>query len=299
MSRQVSAPGTEEVVRARPSTATAGPKTPAVRRAARDRKQDLLGFILVTPLVVLMLLVIGFPLLNTVLLSLRNQGIAGSPSQFVGIETYRNVLGNSDLWKSFGRSAVWLLGNMVVQTLLGFVTALLLSRVGRWSRAARVWVLMPWVIPTVAVAVIWQWLTNSNYGIFAKLLGAIGIDDARFFADSTWAMPTLIVMNSWHWFPLGAVIIFGALQTVPAEIYEAAKVDGASAWSTFWHITLPMLQPVLFALGLVGSLWSFNSWTPSTSSRRVARETPPRPHRCSSMTPRSKPSAPAKQRPPA
>jgi multiple sugar transport system permease protein len=205
-----------------------------------------------------MLLVIGFPLLNTVLLSLRNQGIAGTPSEFVGLDTYRTVLGDSGLWKSLGRSLVWLLGNMVVQTVLGFVTALLLSRVGRWSRAARIWVLLPWVIPTVAVAVIWQWLTNANYGIFAKLLGAIGIHDARFFADSTWAMPTLIVMNSWHWFPLGAVIIFGALQTVPTEVYEAATVDGASAWHTFWHITLPMLQPVLFALGLVGSLWSFN-----------------------------------------
>jgi multiple sugar transport system permease protein len=108
------------------------------------------------------------------------------------------------------------------------------------------------------VAVIWQWLTNANYGIFSKLLAAVGIQDARFFADSTWAMPTLIVMNSWHWFPLGAVIIFGALQTVPGEIYEAARVDGAGAWHTFWHITLPILQPVLFALGLVGSLWSFN-----------------------------------------
>jgi multiple sugar transport system permease protein len=65
-------------------------------------------------------------------------------------------------------------------------------------------------------------------------------------------------MNSWHWFPLGAVIIFGALQTVPEEVYEAAKVDGASSWSAFWHITMPLLQPVLFALGLVGTLWSFN-----------------------------------------
>jgi multiple sugar transport system permease protein len=258
MSRQTVAQDTEQVLPARRATSTTGRRTSAVGRGVRLPRQHLLGFLLVAPLVLLMLLVIGFPLLNTLLLSLRNQGIAGSPSEFVGLETYRNVLGDAGLWRSFGRSAVWLMGNMVVQTVLGFVTALLLSRVGRWSRAARVWVLLPWVIPTVAVAVIWQWLTNANYGIFGKLLGAIGVEDARFFADSTWAMPTLIVMNSWHWFPLGAVIIFGALQTVPEEIYEAARVDGASAWHTFWHITLPILQPVLFALGLVGSLWSFN-----------------------------------------
>lgn len=258
MSRQTSVPGAEEVLRARQATSTKRRTARTVGRRSRLGKHDMFGFLLVAPLVALMLVVIGFPLLNTLLLSLRNQGIAGSPSQFVGLETYRTVLADTGLWKSFGRSAVWLLGNLVVQTVLAFITALLLSRVGRWSRAARIWVLLPWVIPTVAVAVIWQWLTNANYGIFAKMVGVLGVDNARFFADSTWAMPTLIVMNSWHWFPLGAVIIFGALQTVPTEIYEAAKVDGASAWSTFWHITLPILQPVLFALGLVGSLWSFN-----------------------------------------
>lgn len=217
-----------------------------------------MGIVLVTPLVLLMVLVIGFPLFNTVLLSLQNQTVVGTESSFVGLDTYRSVLGGSALWEALRRSGVWLVGNLVVQTILAFATALLLTRAGRWSRAARTWVLLPWVIPTVAVAVIWQWLTNSSYGIVAKLLGFVGLDNVQLFADPTWAMPTLIVMNSWHWFPLGAVIIYGALQTIPGEVYEAAKVDGANAWGMFWHITLPLLQPVLFALGLVGTLWSFN-----------------------------------------
>jgi multiple sugar transport system permease protein len=254
-------PGAEGGVRTRRESApervpaAAVPPRPRRRRA---KQETLLGIVMVAPLLLLMLLVIGFPLVNTVLLSLKNQAVVGTASSFVGLDTYRAVLGDPALWASLRRSGVWLVGNLVVQTVLSMGTALLLTRVGRWSKAARTWVLLPWVIPTVAVAVIWQWLTNSNYGLVAKGLGALGLDGVQFFADPAWAMPTLIVMNSWHWFPLGTVIIYGALQTIPAEVYEAAKVDGANVWQMFWRITLPLLQPVLFALGLVGTLWSFN-----------------------------------------
>jgi multiple sugar transport system permease protein len=256
-----STPGTEGNLRTRDSRI--GAPVPGVKIPARPRRREnpaerLLGIALVSPLALIMLLIIGFPLVNTVVLSLQNQAVIATPSSFVGLDTYRAVFTDSPMWSALGKSGIWLVGNLVVQTILAFATALLLTRVGRWSRWMRTWVLLPWVIPTVAVAVIWQWLTNSNYGIVAKLFGALGLDGVQFFASSSWALPTLILMNSWHWFPLGAVIIFGALQTVPNEVYEAAKVDGATAWSTFWHITLPLLQPVLFALGLVGSLWSFN-----------------------------------------
>ena len=256
-----SVPGTEAALRTRP----AGPpqQVPGVALPRRPRRREsrgerIFGIALVAPLVLLMLVVIGFPLLNTVLLSLQNQAVVGTASSFVGLDTYRSVLGDASLWRSLGRSGFWLIGNLVVQTILAFATALLLSRGGRWASGARIWVLLPWVIPTVAVAVIWQWLTNSSYGIVAQMFSAVGFEGVQFFADPDWAMPTVIFMNSWHWFPLGAVIIYGALQTVPEEVYEAAQVDGANAWHTFWHITLPLLQPVLFALGLVGTLWSFN-----------------------------------------
>ncbi|MEX5717805.1 carbohydrate ABC transporter permease [Geodermatophilus maliterrae] len=255
------APGAEGGLRTRQGGAPHRSAGAAVRprpRRSRRGAGTLLGIVLVAPLILLMLLVIGFPLVNTVLLSFQDQGVVGTPSSFVGLRTYQAILGDSALWESLRRSGVWLVGNLVVQTVLAMATALLLTRVGRWSKAARTWVLLPWVIPTVAVAVIWQWLTNSNYGLLAKGLGVLGLDGVQFFADPDWAMPTLILMNSWHWFPLGTVIIFGALQTIPGEVYEAAKVDGVNAWQMFWHITLPLLQPVLFALGLVGTLWSFN-----------------------------------------
>lgn len=212
---------------------------------------------LVAPIVAVMLLVIALPVFSAVATSMQDQRIVGSPSDFVGLDTYATVLADGGFWAALGRSGIWLVANMAVQTVLAFATALLLQRSAWWSRAARTWIVLPWVIPTVAVAVIWQWLLNSNYGIVYKILDAIGIQIGAPFGDPAHALWAVILVNSWHWFPLSAIVIYGALATVPIEVLEAAKVDGAGAWRTFWSITLPLIQPILFALGLVGSLWSF------------------------------------------
>ncbi len=218
----------------------------------------MLGYVLVAPIVLIMAFVIAFPLVNAVVTSLQDQRVIGSPADFVGFDTYTKVLGDDKFWAALGRSGIWLVVNMIVQTILAFATALLLQRSGWWSKSARTWIVLPWVVPTVAVAVIWQWLLNSNYGIIHKIFAAVGIDIGAPFADGPLTLITVILVNSWHWFPLSAVVIYGALATVPHEVIEAAKMDGANAWRTFWSVTFPLLQPVLFALGLVGSLWSFN-----------------------------------------
>jgi multiple sugar transport system permease protein len=218
----------------------------------------VLGYALVAPIVIIMAVVIAFPLVNAVVTSLQDQRVIGSPADFVGFDTYLKVLSDDSFWGALGRSGIWLIVNMIVQTILAFATALLLQRSGWWSKSARTWIVLPWVVPTVAVAVIWQWLLNSNYGIIHKIFAAVGIDIGAPFADGPLTLITVILVNSWHWFPLSAVVIYGALATVPHEVIEAAKMDGANAWRTFWSVTFPLLQPVLFALGLVGSLWSFN-----------------------------------------
>ncbi len=233
-------------------------RRPALAGGASSASSKAFGYALVAPIVIIMAVVIAFPLVNAVVTSLQDQRVIGSPADFVGLDTYAKVLSDDKFWAALGRSGIWLVLNMIVQTILAFATALLLQRSGWWSRSARTWIVLPWVVPTVAIAVIWQWLLNSNYGIVHKVFAAVGIDIGAPFADGPIALVTVILVNSWHWFPLSAVVIYGALATVPHEVIEAAKMDGANAWRTFWSVTFPLLQPVLFALGLVGSLWSFN-----------------------------------------
>ena len=230
----------------------------APRRRRAGIKHDLFGYLLLAPILTVMALVLAFPLVQAVLTSLRDERVIGSPSEVVGFDTYLIILQDPVFWDALARSGLWLVLNLAVQTVLAFGTALLLQRQGWWARTARVWVVLPWVIPTVAVAVIWQWMLNSNYGVITHAFAAVGIDLGSPFSDPGIALITVILVNSWHWFPLAAVVIYGALATVPVSVLEAAKVDGANAWQTFWAVTFPILQPVLFALGLVGSLWSFN-----------------------------------------
>lgn len=235
----------------RPSSA----QNRGVKQTSRER---VLGYLLIAPIVIVMLVVIAFPLVNAVTTSLQNERTIGSPAEFVWLDTYATVVGNSAFWEALGRSGIWLILNMVIQSILAFTTALLLQRTGRWSRTARTWIVLPWVIPTVAVAVVWEWMLNSNYGVITYLLRGVGIDIGSPFGDPSVALIAVVLVNSWHWFPLSAVVIYGALATIPEEMLEAAKMDGAGAWRSFWAVTFPLLQPVLFALALVGSLWSFN-----------------------------------------
>ena len=221
-------------------------------------KKNLLGFTLISPVMIIMALAIAVPLFNTLWISFENQKVIGGQSDFVGLDTYALIVEDPSFWSALGRSGTWVLTNLVVQTVLAFATALLLQSKGWWARSARVWILLPWVIPTISVVIIWQWMLNSNYGIIHWALREIGIDLGSPFSDPGIALVSIILVNSWHLFPLATVVIYGALATVPEETLEAAKIDGANNWQSFFAVTLPAISPILFALGLVGSLWSFN-----------------------------------------
>jgi multiple sugar transport system permease protein len=220
----------------------------------------LIGYALLAPLAVWIALILVYPVFNTVYLSLTNTRIIGAPSGFIGLTNYQTVIASPEFWRGLLLSLAWLVGNGIVQTIAAFATALLLRQSWRFARQARIWVLLPWVIPTVAVAVIWQWMLNSNYGIISHGLQASGVISSplNVFGSPAGALLGLIVTNSWHWFALPAVVIFGAMQTIPSALYDAAKVDGAGPIAQFRYITLPMIARTLFVLELVGNLWTFN-----------------------------------------
>jgi multiple sugar transport system permease protein len=222
--------------------------------------RTVVGYALVAPLAIWIALILVWPLINTVMLSMTNMRVVGSDADFVGLDNYVSVLSEGEFWDGMWLSLLWLIGNSIVLTIVSFAVALFLRQPWRPARQARIWVLLPWVVPTVAVAVIWQWMLNSNYGIINHTFQAFGLIDRplNVFGSADLALPGLILTNSWHWFALPAVVIFGAIQTIPSDLYEAAKVDGASSSQQFRYITLPMIGKVLFALELVGNLWTFN-----------------------------------------
>ncbi|MBW7881893.1 MAG: sugar ABC transporter permease [Caldilineaceae bacterium] len=222
-------------------------------------KRIALGYLFVAPLLLWLAGTILYPLLSAILLSVQDVKIIGTSGSFVGLDNYTRVLTTSSFWQALGRSGIWVLGNALAQTLAAFATALILNQRFRGQQLARVWIILSWIVPTVVVVIIWRWLLSSS-GIVNYLLTSLGLvnEAIGFFGTRNAASSSVILINSWRWFPFMAVTLLAGLQSIPRELYEAAAVDGATPRQRFFRITLPMLQPVLFVLGLVGTLLSFN-----------------------------------------
>lgn len=233
---------------------------PARKRKAYRRNDLILAYILVAPLVLWLAATILYPLVSAIHLSLLNVKVIGSGGDFVGFANYQQVLSNNKFWAALGRSAVWVISNALLQTVVAFATALILKQRFRGRGIARIWIILSWIVPTVVVVIIWRWLLGTSGGIVNYLLVALGITSqpVGFFGSGPGAFAVLVFINSWRWFPLTAVILLAGMQGIPEELYEAAAVDGASGWQRFRKITMPALQPVLYVLGLVGTLWSVN-----------------------------------------
>jgi len=217
------------------------------------------GYLLVGPLVLWLVITIMLPLLYAVYVGFTDAGIIGTEADFIGLENYVTVLGDAEFRSAFGRSLIWAVGGAVVQTVLAFATALALNQAFRGRRFARTWIILSWIIPTIVIAILWRWMLNASYGIVNFFVTTVGISETPidFLGSPKWALPTVIMINAWRWFPFLALLILAGLQSIPGELYEAAKVDGANATQRFFNITMPQLQPVLYVVGLIGTLWAF------------------------------------------
>jgi multiple sugar transport system permease protein len=220
----------------------------------------LFAYLLIAPLLLWVLITVSAPLIYSVYISFTNVGTIGTSADFIGLDNYAKILGESEFRSAFVSSIVWTVGNSLTQVILAFATALILNQAFRGRRLARTWVILPWIIPTIVIAIIWRWMLDASYGIVNFLITSLGIlgDPIAFLGSPNWALATVVAINSWRWFPFLALIILAGLQSIPEDYYDAARVDGANAAQRFFHITLPLLQPVLFVLGLIGTLLAFN-----------------------------------------
>lgn len=226
----------------------------------RGRRFDWPSLLLILPFASILSLFIILPVILTVRNSFMSTTFIGAPSIFVGLTQFERVIGDRLFWDSLGRSGMWIVGNALLQTLAAFFFALIVNFRLPKNSWIQLLILLPWIIPTVAVAVVGTWLMNTSFGIANHLLIQLGVVERAInaFGDPNLALGSLIILNSWKWFPFFFVVILGALKTVPPEIYEAAAIDGASGAQTFKFITLPLVSRILGIVGLIGTLWSFN-----------------------------------------
>ena len=225
------------------------------------RKSALVGWLLLAPSLVLLGGLVVFPVLYNVWLSLFDKHAFMPVQAFVGLRHYRYFASDPEFWTSFYYGSVYAGVTMVLQLGVGVPAALLLNEGFRGRNLLRGVVLFPYMIPTIVAVILWKWLLNDSYGLVNHLLMSAGLVRAPVaWLGPDYIMTSLIVTSVWQFFPFVVVTYLARLQTIPPELYEAATVDGASAWRRFVHVTLPQTASVLFVIVLLRSIWMFTKF---------------------------------------
>ena len=225
------------------------------------RKHALVGWLLLAPSLCLLGGLVVFPVLYNVWLSLFDKHAFMPVQAFVGLRHYRYFASDPEFWSSFYYGCVYAGATLVLQLGVGVPAALLLNETFRGRNVLRGFVLFPYMIPTIVAVILWKWLLNDSYGLVNYLLvrsGAVRTPVAWLGPD--YIMTALIVTSVWQFFPFVVVTYLARLQTIAPELYEAATVDGASAWRRFLHVTLPQTASVLFVIVLLRSIWMFTKF---------------------------------------
>lgn len=230
---------------------------------ARKRQRfDALPYVLLSPAVLATLALVFLPMLQALVTSLQHN-ILWKPRElrFVGLDNYVAVAQDSVAWSSLGRTLLWIGITVPFQLLLGLAAALLLNQRFWWRGLARSLILIPWALPSVVIALMWSWMYQPQVGLFNDLLLRVGLvgEAVPWLAQPGTALYAIILALVWQGFPFFAIMILAGLQAIPAALYEAAAIDGATPWQLFWEVTLPGLKGVLVTAVMLRLIWVANS----------------------------------------
>ncbi|MEV0389083.1 sugar ABC transporter permease [Nonomuraea sp. NPDC050643] len=239
------------------------------RRQRRSMSTHWYAWAMIAPVLVVMLVLIGWPLARGIYLSLtdateanigRTIGVNVIPStyEFVGLDNYLQILTSSLFWDKLLWTVVWTAACVALHYGIGLGLAVMLNRRMRFRSLYRVLLILPWAVPAFVAAFIWRYLYNSDYGVINGFLKLAGLSGVGWLDDPLTAKIAVIAVNVWIGVPFMMVALLGGLQSIPAELYEAAEVDGASPWQRFRSITLPGLRQVSGTVVLLGTIWTFN-----------------------------------------
>jgi multiple sugar transport system permease protein len=230
------------------------------QRASRiARHENLMGWLCASPWILGFLIFTLGPMLASIYYSFTEFPLISSP-EWIGLENYRLMLsGDKFFFQSLKVTTIYAIVSVPMYLVIGFFLAVLLNQRIRFVALWRTIYYLPAVVSGVAVALLWQWIFNSDFGVANWLLKLIGIQGPSWLLDPHWALPALIIMSLWG-VGGGMVIYLAGLQGVPTVLYEAAEIDGANTVQRFVHITLPMVSPVIFfnlVIGIIAALQTF------------------------------------------
>jgi len=221
------------------------------------------GFVaaLVLPALIVMIAVVLFPLLYNFWLAFRNMSLYHfTDHKFVGLAQFRELLSQSIFWEMLGKSLAWTVLNITFHVALGLFLAIVLTGPVRGRGIYRTLLILPWAMPQYISALTWRGMFNYEYGAVNLILTRwLHLPAVPWLSDPVWAFLAPVIVNIWLGFPFMMIVCLGGLTAIPKELYEAADLDGAGAWTKFRQITVPQILPVLTPAVLLGTIWTFNN----------------------------------------
>ncbi len=236
-------------------------------RLRRSWDKHWYAYAMVAPVVVVLGGLVLYPLVRGIVLSLtnatnRNIGNSVIPARYsyVGLDNYIRILSGEDgqFYPVLLRTLVWTASCVVLHYGIGLGLAVMLNREFRGRTVYRVLLILPWAVPAFISAFSWRFLFNTDGGMINTALGGVGLGPVEWLGPTNTVLVAVIIVNVWLGVPFMMVALLGGLQSIPTELYEAAEVDGASAWQRFVNVTLPGLRSVSATVILLGTIWTFN-----------------------------------------
>jgi N,N'-diacetylchitobiose transport system permease protein len=242
------------------TTAATGVRNPPV--TAARRRSSALPYILVLPAVVVLGAMLGYPLVRLGTMSLQEYGLPqvfGRPAPWVGFDNFRTILEDSYFWTVLWRTLIFCFVNVALTMVLGVLVALLLEALGKGMRLfVSASLIIAWAMPALTATIVWQWLFDTEYGLVNWALDRQG---ESWWADQLTFFMVATIIVVWMGIPFIAFTMYAALTQIPADMVEAAKLDGAGFRQTFQYVVFPAVKPILLILTALSVIWDFRVFT--------------------------------------
>ena len=226
------------------------------------KKKKVLPYTLVTPVVFLMFILYSYPIILTFIYSFQDVSLIAGRGKFIGLQNYIDLIKDPNFYHTLKLTLKYTIVTVTLKITLGFVMALLLNSDIHLKKGLRFLMLIPWALPQVAVAIIWKWILDGNYGYLNFLLQKIGVIEKSiaWLSDPTTAFYCTSIVDAWLGIPMVALMFLSGLSSIPLELYDASKVDGVNCFQRFIYVTLPGIKKVFLIILTLVSIWTFNSF---------------------------------------
>lgn len=229
---------------------------------SKKRKKALEPHLYMLPTYIIMAVFMGYPLLNCIRLAFSNYKITALDNvTFAGFDNFKRIFSDPEIGRVAGNTVLFVAATLILQFVLGFSLALALKKMFKARGLYQAIVFVPWAFSSFIVGLTFQWLFNGEYGAINDILLKLGLIEEKisFLGSVDMALWTVIVALVWQGIPFFGIMILAALQSVPAELEEAAVIDGANVIQKFWNVTIPCIKPTLVTTVLLRTIWIFNN----------------------------------------